>query len=473
MLFDNQYDPATLENHSDRSEIADAIATGTGRAIRFSNTAAERYIYYAMLLDNGMVIRVSGANISAFSLMAALLLPMLLVLLLFAGFAYMLARQISRSMRQSAEAIDLGSPDKSTSCPEFAPLLDKIRQQSVFIKEHISSLSRRQDEFGVITENMDEGFIVVNRQREILSFNASAIRILGSGLSSYHPTVDSLDSSEPLVIAVNTALSGRHNEQALTLDGAVYRIIANPVYHRSDITGAVIVIIDVTEKESLEQMRREFTSNVSHELKTPLTSIQGAAEMLANGLVRPEDTHAFADTIHREANRLVSLIDDILRLSQLDETGILPEMSCIDLYSACSSVIDRLHPTAARQGISLSLSGKTVCINGVPTIIDELIYNLCDNAIKYNKPSGSVEVTVGTEDEMPYISVSDTGIGIGKEHLGRIFERFYRVDKSRSRAIGGTGLGLSIVKHAAARHNAEISIESEEDRGTTIKISFR
>ncbi len=473
VLFDNQYDTAELENHSDRAEVVSALTSGSGSIVRYSDTASEIYIYYAMLLDNGMVIRVSGANISLLSLMGDMVVLFLALTALFAVISYILARQISKSIRASAESIDLGNPVKTSGTAEFSPLLDKIRQQATFIRDQIAKLSHRQEEFSVITENMSEGFIVVNRQREILSYNSSAIRILGSGLFSGHPTVDALDSSEPLVSAVNTALSGRHNEQALELDGATYRIIANPVYHRSEITGVVIVILDVTEKENLEQMRREFTSNVSHELKTPLTSICGAAEMLESGLVKPEDVSSFAGTINREAKRLVSLIDDILQLSQLDEAGIVQEMTGIDLHAVCASVIERLSGSATRQGISLTLDGQPERIIGVPTIIDELVFNLCDNAIKYNRPSGSVTVTVGQIDGRPAVTVADTGIGIGREHIGRIFERFYRVDKSRSRAIGGTGLGLSIVKHAAARHNADILVDSEEGKGTTITILFQ
>ena len=472
VTYDNQYDAQSLENHADREEFIDAITTGSGSIVRYSDTASERYIYYAMLLDNGMVIRVSGANISALSLVRGLVVPLLCVTVLFALISYVLARQISKSIRQSVDEIDLSSAEKPESCPEFTPLLIKLRQQNQFIHEHIAQLSRKQEEFGVITRNMSEGFIVVNGRREILSYNPSAIRILGSGLSGSHPTIDSLSTSDPLGSAVTTALTGRHNEQAFGLDGAIYRIIANPVYHGTDITGAVIVILDVTEKENLEKMRREFTSNVSHELKTPLTSIRGAAEMLASGLVKPEDTQEFAGTICKETNRLVTLIDDILRLSQLDEAGMVMEMSRIDLHSVCRSVLERLAVPAARKQVSLSLEGQSTMINGVPTIIDELIFNLCDNAVKYNVQSGSVTVTVGTIEERPSVVVADTGIGIGKEHIGRIFERFYRVDKSRSRAIGGTGLGLSIVKHAAARHGAEIRVESIEDKGTAITILF-
>jgi len=472
VIYDNQYDISELTDHSDRQEFLNALENGSGFSTRYSLTAAQRHMYYAVLLDNGTVLRVSTAHISSLSLAVRLLPPLLVALGLMAFFSYILAQQISRSIRLSAEAIDLDSPDNTIGCPELSPLLEKIHRLNFFIREQISQLSRRQEEFGAITENMSEGFVIINRHGEIISYNSSAIRILGSQLSSAHPTVDSLESSDLLGSAVKTALEGRHNEQALNLDGATYRIIANPVYHKTDISGVVIVILDVTEKEHLEQMRREFTSNVSHELKTPLTSIRGAAEMLAGGLVRPEDTVSFAQTIYNESERLVALIEDILRLSQLDEAGILPERSDIDLYTICGSVLERLSTAAARQRIRLKLNGKSTIISGVPTMIDELVYNLCDNAIKYNNPSGSVTVTVGVVDARPAITVADTGIGIGREHMGRIFERFYRVDKSRSRALGGTGLGLSIVKHVAGHHDAEIRVESEENKGTTMSILF-
>lgn len=472
VIYDNQFDSSELSDHDDRAEFLDALEHGSGCTTRYSLTAAKRYIYYAVRLDDGTVIRVSAAHISPFSLAARLLIPLLVALGLMAVFSYILARQVSRSIRLSAEAIDLDSPDNTIDCPEMSPLLDKIHRLNTFIREHIAQLSRKQEEFGAITENMSEGFVIINRRREVISYNSAAIRILGSGLSASHPTVDSLASSDLLGVAVSSALEGRHNEQTLELDGSAYRIIANPVTHGSDITGVVIVILDVTEKEHLEQMRREFTSNVSHELKTPLTSIRGAAELLAGGLVRTEDTQSFARTIYNESERLVALIDDILRLSQLDEEGITPEKSSIDLYETCSSVLERLSSAALRQNVTTELIGESVTIEGVPTMIDELIYNLCDNAIKYNKPSGRVTVSAGISEGRPCITVADTGIGIGKEHMGRIFERFYRVDKSRSRALGGTGLGLSIVKHAAVRHGADIRVESEEGKGTSMTILF-
>ncbi len=472
VLYDNHYDPASLSSHADRSEFLDALKHGSGSTTRYSFTAARQYIYHAVLLDDGNVIRVSAAHSSHLALAFRLMLPLTVALCLMALVSYILSRQISRSILRQAEAIDLDDPDNTISCPEMSPLLEKIHRLNAFIREQISQLSRKQEQFGVITENMSEGFIVVNRHREILSYNSSAIRILGSGISSGHPTIDSLDGCEPLDSALGAALDGRHYEQTLDLDGATYRIIANPVYHNSDITGVVIVILDVTEKENLEQMRKEFTSNVSHELKTPLTAIRGASEMLNSGLVKPEDTSRFVETIYNESGRLMALIDDILRLSLLEEEGILPERTEIDLLVLCESVADRLFDAAAQQNVTINVSGKHTVITGVPTMIEELVYNLCDNAIKYNLPSGKVSIRAGMTDERPSVCVADTGIGIGKEHTGRIFERFYRVDKSRSRALGGTGLGLSIVKHAAVRHNADIRVESEEGKGTTMTILF-
>ena len=472
VLFDNKYAPETLSGHGDRSEFLDALAYGSGSTTRYSFTAARQYLYHAVRLDDGNVIRVSAEHSSPIVLAVQLLIPLTVALVLMALVSYMLSRQISRSIRRQAEAIDLDDPDNTIGCPEMSPLLEKIHRLNAFIREQIAQLSRRQEQFGVITENMSEGFIVVNRNREILSYNSSAIRILGSGISSGHPTIDSLDGCEPLDSALSAALDGRHYEQTLDMDGATYRIIANPVYHNADITGVVIVILDVTEKENLEQMRKEFTSNVSHELKTPLTAIRGASEMLSGGLVKPEDTSRFIDTIYNESGRLMALIDDILRLSLLEEEGILPERAEIELLALCSSVADRLTDAAARHNVTVKVTGERTVITGVPTMIEELVYNLCDNAIKYNLPSGKVSIRVGRTDERPSVSVSDTGIGIGKEHTGRIFERFYRVDKSRSRALGGTGLGLSIVKHAAVRHNADIRVESEEGKGTTMTILF-
>ena len=468
VVYDNQFDTAALSNHSDRQEFIDAVTFGEGSATRYSDTVATRYLYHAVLLDDGRVIRVSAEHISTVSLAARLFVPLLVALGLMAVFSYVLARQISGSIRDAAEAIDLDSPDSTINCPEMSPLLGKIDRLNFYVRENIAQLSRKQEEFGVITENMSEGFVVVSRRGEVLSYNSSALRILDHRLSAL--TAEQPD--EPLKLAVDTALKGHRSEQTLRLDGAVYRIIASPVYHSSDVSGAVVVILDVTEKESLEQMRREFTANVSHELKTPLTSIRGAAELLAGGLVQPDDIPAFAATIHKESGRLVSLIEDILQLSRLDEEGIAPEKSNIELQGLCASVVERLKPAAQRIGVTLEQKGNAADITGIPTMIEELVYNLCDNAIKYNVPAGKVTVTTGTFDGRPYIEVADTGIGIAKEHMGRIFERFYRVDKSRSRALGGTGLGLSIVKHAAAKHSAEIHVDSEEGRGTVITVMF-
>lgn len=451
-------------------EFDAAIRNGSGSAV--TRVGGRRQISCCVLTEGGSVVRVSGRAPGLSDIAAGVILPFLAAALMCVPAAYLVARRLAVRLRTYIARIDSDGADKAGYYPELEPLLGRLRRQNTFIRSHISELGRKQEEFGVITENMSEGFIVTNSAREILSYNSSAVRILGSGLAAGRPTVDALRHSEIFKGAVDTALEGRHNEQLMNIDGSFYRIIANPVCHDSEITGSVIVILDVTEKENREQMRREFTSNVSHELKTPLTSVRGAAELLSGGMVKPEDVPAFAGMIYSETGRLVTLIEDILRLSEFDEAGLQPEKTRVDLYEICASAVERLHSAAARLELTVTLEGEHTEIDGVPTMLDEMVFNLCDNAIKYNVPAGRVDVRVGRRDGSPFVSVADTGIGIPKEHLGRVFERFYRVDKSRSKAIGGTGLGLSIVKHAANNHGAQIELESEPGRGTTVTVVF-
>ena len=334
-------------------------------------------------------------------------------------------------------------------------------------------LRHKQDEFRILTENMSEGFLVVDKNTEILSYNSSALKLLGvSEGKNETETKHTLSGNESFKSTVFSALSGEHNEQVIQLENRFYHIIANPVYEDERINGVILIIIDVTEKELREKMRSEFTSTVSHELKTPLTSIYGVSDMLMAGLVRPEDITEFAKSIHDEAGRLISLVNDIIKLSQLDENVVPIEKTEVDLYDLCNDVLNRLHNSIDEKHISVTLSGEHAIITGVSVVLDELVHNLCDNAVKYNKENGEINVNVTHSDGHIILTVADTGIGIPQKQVDRVFERFYRVDKSHSKKIGGTGLGLSIVKHAAGFHGGTVRIESKENVGTKVTVTL-
>ncbi len=424
-------------------------------------------------LSDGSVLTLAADAPSFFSLLEDALVYAAAAAAPIALLAVFLAVRISRKIVAPVLALDPENPPRSVDgYPELTPWLTKIHRQNELIRKQMEDLRRHQEEFRAITENMDEGFLLVDRKTDILSYNASALRLLtGSGKSGDEEGF-SLSRSPAFRAAVGEALGGRHNEKTLEAEGKSYQLIANPVMEKGQTDGAVVVILDVTEKRQREQMRREFTSNVSHELKTPLTSIYGIADIMMNGLVKPEDIPKFAADIHRESGRLISLVEDTIKLSQMDEDSIPYERETVDLYAAAAEVVARFGPSAAAAGIRMQLEGSSQKVWGIPTILSEILSNLCDNAIKYNRPGGSVTVSVTEEDGRPVLSVADTGIGIPKEHLDRVCERFYRVDKSHSKEIGGTGLGLSIVKHGAAYHGADVRITSEVGVGTTVRILF-
>ena len=472
VLFDNQADPASMENHLDREEVIEALETGRGEAERNSGTLSEKTIYYAIRLSDDSVIRISDTRSTVWNLLFSMFQPLLLILAIAILLSALLASRISKSIVRPINSIDLEAPDVEGNYDEISPLLLKINRQNEHIKEQIEELRRQREEFRLITENMNEGFLVVNQKTELLSYNTAALHLLEAGPVSGTPSVLTLNRSENFRHAVELALQGEHCEQFMTLGNSVYQVIANPVSHDGEPAGAVIVILDCTEREQREQMRREFTSNVSHELKTPLTSIYGVSEMIANGIVKPEDIRSFAQNIHEESGRLITLIEDIMKLSQLDENSIPSDPMPVDLYQIASSVVQRLTQQAKNHAVCITLTGEPAIVQGNPNVLEEMIYNLCDNAIKYNKENGRVEVSVENGNGHPTVKVSDTGIGIAREHQSRVFERFYRADKSHSKKIGGTGLGLSIVKHAAAYHGATVSLDSTEGQGTTVTVQF-
>ena len=453
VLFDNMADASTMENHKDRPEIQMALSSGSGRESRMSSTLSEQTLYYALPALGG----------------AAVLIMVL---------SMILAERQTREIVKPINELDLDHPDSGRLYDELAPLVGKVERQQRTICQQMDTLRTKQREFAAITENMSEGFLVVGKQGEVASYNTSALKILDVEIPvPEERTPGSLNilnfnRSHEFRTAVDEALAGHHHEENLKIGTRMYQIIANPVTEKQNVTGAVIVILDITEREEREDLRREFSANVSHELKTPLTSISGYAEIMKNGLVKPEDMKRFSENIYQEAQRMITLIGDIIKLSQLDENRVELEKQAVDLYPIAQSVVSRLKERASQAKGTLEIRGEGQIIEGTSQILYEMIYNLCDNGIKYNKAGGHVNVTVGSRQGCPFVSVEDNGIGIPEEDQKRVFERFDRVDKSQSSQIGGTRLGLSIVKHGAIYHNAKVEMESTPGRGTSITIVF-
>ena len=472
VLYDSMADSTKMENHLEREEVKEALTDGIGKASRTSYTLEEDTRYYAKKTADGNVIRISTSHYSQLGLlldtfgMIIITVSVLIVLSVFISY------RVARAIVKPINDIDLDNPDISENYEELGPLLHRIHQQNIKIKGQMENLRRSREEFSIITENMSEGLIIIDKDAEILTYNRSAAHMLRSSGGRTEGSVLKLNRSEPFRKAVNEALSGKNATTYLDEGNSVYEIIANPASDKDEVTGAIIIIMDVTEKERGETLRREFTSNVSHELKTPLTSIYGVSDMLASGLVKPEDVAGFAGTIKEEASRLISLIDDIIKLSRLDESTGPQQMETIDVFETARDAVNRLSVKAQSANVELSLSGEPSEIVGVQHILDEIIYNVCENAIKYNRPGGFVRISVRNDDDESLITVSDSGIGIPKADRERVFERFYRVDKSHSKEIGGTGLGLSIVKHGVMYLGGRVELESEEGRGTVVTVGF-
>lgn len=485
VLYDNRADASAMDNHAKREEIHDAMVSSSGNSVRYSNTLSEKTIYYALRLSDGSVIRVAGTQKSVGVLVLRMMQPVIVVLMLALVLSGFLTSRLSRQLIAPLDRIDLDHPEETEVYEEMAPFVRKIMLQNREIKETMEELKEKQNEFNLITENMQEGFIVVDKGAMVLSHNTSVKRLFGVSCSVENRSVLILNRTEEFRQAVKSALEGRHNERVISIGERFYHLYVNPVFADAEVAGAIIIVTDVTEKEERENLRREFSANVSHELKTPLTSISGIAEIIKNGIVDEKDIPRFAGNIYDEAKRLIHLVEDIIRVSRLDEGEDIMERERVDLYCVAASVVEHLKPVADKSGIKLILKGENATIMGVPAIIEEIIFNLCDNAVKYNKPKGKVWVTVSNivsdrehtavgqyRAGYAQISVKDTGIGIAKEQQDRVFERFYRVDKSHSKEIGGTGLGLSIVKHGAKIHGADIMVESELGKGTTITVTF-
>lgn len=472
VLFDSSADSASMENHGDREEIREAQENRLGTATRYSSTLAEQTLYSARRLSDGTVIRLASSQRTVWLLLLSMVQPILVILVLALLLSAVLASQQSRRIIRPIVELDLEHPEDCDAYDELAPLLTRIKRQNDTIKQQMGQLQQKQTEFSALTENMSEGFLLLDRQGHVLSHNPGALRLLGAEEPVGEVNALFLNREEHFRQAVDEVLEGRRSRQVLQMNGRCCQLLANPVWKDGEPAGAVLVLMDVTEQEKREELRREFTANVSHELKTPLTAISGIAEIMQGGMVKPEDVRDFAGDIYQEARRLIALVEDILRLSQLDEGAENLEREPVELLALSQEVARRLEPAARSAGVLVEVRGTPVQIQGVRRVLDEMVYNLCENAIKYNRTGGCVTLTVGQGAEGPEVTVADTGIGIPPEDQSRVFERFYRVDKSHSKEIGGTGLGLSIVKHGALLHSAQIYLNSQVDRGTSIRICF-
>ena len=471
VLYDSEEAPDGMENHAGRAEIREAFLTGRGTAVRQSDTLAQKTVYYALRLSDGSVLRLAETQYSVWMLVVQALQPVALVMALALCLALWLAGRLSARLVAPINAIDLSDPEAEPDYEELAPLVGRIRSQNREIRRQVDALRRRQEEFRAITGHMSEGLLLIDRETRLLSYNEAALRLLGAAEPAEEaPSVLTLNREAGFRRCVEESLSGHRREELLERGDLCCRVFANPVEEDGTLSGAVLILLDVTEKERRETLRREFTANVSHELKTPLTSILGTAEILENGMVRPEDIGHFAGNIHREAQRLIGLVNDIIKLSRLDEGGPVGQWETVSLRETAEAVLERLSLAAERRQVSLSLTGDCGPVRGVPQIVEEILYNLCDNAVAYNRPGGSVRVTLSSDGQGERAAVSDTGIGIPQEARERIFERFYRLDKSHP--SGGTGLGLSIVKHGAAYLGVRIELESEPEKGSTFTLIF-
>lgn len=470
VLADTSANETELDDHSNRQEVVDALKNGKGTSIRYSSTLAEKTIYYAMKMNDGNILRVSTTQYTVVTIILSLIQPILIVFVVAVAVSFALAQKVSKSIIKPINELDLDHPSNNEPYDELAPLLRKISKQKRTIEQQIKAAQHKQEEFRLITENMKEGFIVVDKQMNLLTYNRAALRLLG--ISKDKPDDILSVGNDNLIFVINKALGGEREKCDLPLNDNHYRLIANPVFDNDKVIGAVILIIDVTESVKREQLRQEFTSNVSHELKTPLTSISGFAEMMKNGDTPDAVVTDFSSSIYDEAQRLITLVNDIIKISELDEKNVQSDSEEVDLYEMSADIINRLKPVADKRNISLNLIGESTIISGTEKILDEMIYNLCDNAIKYNVDNGMVDVILSESSRHIKLTVRDTGIGIAPSEQERIFERFYRVDKSHSKSIGGTGLGLSIVKHAAIYHNAELELKSEPGKGSAITVFF-
>ena len=471
VLYDSQAKAGEMENHLEREEISEALKDGSGSSARYSSTLTERTFYEATRLENGNVLRISVSQITVGALILGMLPAICAIILISVVVALIMSHKMATAIVKPLNKLDLENPTEIETYEELTPILTKINKQHKQITRQMQDLRRMSDEFEQITNSMNEGLVLLDDKGATLSINAAAKTLFGVDSDVVGRNFLTVDRSADMRHAIEKALKGKHGEFREERNGNEYQFVVNRTESEGKTVGVVILCFDVTETAFAERNRKEFTANVSHELKTPLQSIIGSAELLENGLVKPEDTERFVGNIKKEASRLVALINDIIRLSQLDEDSE-PATESVDLYELSKEVIEVLSVSAAKRQVNLELKGESCIIKGIRRYLYEIIYNLCDNAIRYNKENGKVIIDVSQKDGNTVLSVTDTGIGIPVEHQSRIFERFYRVDKSHSKETGGTGLGLSIVKHAVGYHDGTIKLDSKVNEGTVITVTF-
>ena len=474
VLFDNKAIADKMENHLSRKEVKEALDSGEGYAVRRSETLGSKSCYYALQLKNGNILRISDDSLTVWTVLINLLPAICAIAIMTLVLSSVLAAVISKKILKPLNSIDLENPDAQNVYDELIPFINKINMQNRKIDRQIARLTRSRREFDIITENMSEGLVLTDIKGNILTHNKGIEKFFGVGEDINGKNILTLNRSDVFREIFSDITEKRRGEDILSLNGRYYDMTANPVYDEDGTPcGAVILAVDITEKEKREKLRREFTANVSHELKTPLTSISGISDMLMNGIVAPEDIKGFAGDINKESARLITLVNDIIKLSELDEGAYSTETDeKVDLLKTAAEVKERLEKIAAKKNVKIAVTGEDAEITGGESLVFEMIYNLCDNAVKYNKENGNVTVSVGTSEGAPFVTVKDTGIGIPPEYTDRIFERFFRVDKSRSKESGGTGLGLSIVKHIAMSLGADIRVESAVGKGTEITVTF-
>lgn len=471
VLFDSRADVSELDNHADRDEIKTAMKEGKGMSTRYSKTLTEKTVNYAIRLSDGSILRVSTEQYTVVTILMGMLQPILFIMFVALILTLVLSARVSKAIIEPINKLDLEVPENNETYEELTPLLRKIADQKETIGEQLADARKKQKEFNLITENMSEGFLVIDADANLLTYNSAALNLL-----EITPPADRnvllFCRAKEFRGVISDVLSGIKAENTMVREERSYSLIANPVYEKESVIGAVVVILDITEREKRDALRREFTANVSHELKTPLTSISGFAELMKAGDVLENDVTDFSKSIYDEAQRLIMLVNDIIKISELDGQSIPYEKETVDLYELSKEVIGRLEKEADKKNITFHLIGGRAEIIGVHKILEEMLYNLCDNAIKYNKENGTVDVLVNQTGDGVNVIVRDTGIGIPISHQDRVFERFYRVDKSHSKKVGGTGLGLAIVKHGALYHHAKLSLESTVDVGTVVTIAF-
>ncbi len=471
VLYDTEANAAEMGNHADREEIIEALETGNGSSVRNSETMTKKTYYEAVLLENGDVLRISVSQLTIGALVFGMIPAIFAIILVATIVAIVLSLTMAKQVTDPLMKLDLEHPADNVAYEELAPILTKLHKQHKQIKKQMESIRRKSDEFEQIVASMNEGLVLLDEHAMVLSMNQAAKNIFCINKDANGHDFLLYDSTTKMSKAIWDALEGNHSEYIEHRNGMEYQFTVNPIESSGKIKGVIILVFDITDRAFAERNRQEFTANVSHELKTPLQSIIGSAELLETGLVKEEDKGKFIGNIRKEASRLVSLINDIIRLSQLDENNEVAT-EAVELMGVANEVVEVLTALASKKNVNLSVEGEACNISGVRRYIYEIIYNLCDNAIRYNVDGGKVTIKISKESGSAEISVSDTGIGIAPEHHSRIFERFYRVDKSHSKETGGTGLGLSIVKHAVQFHKAKVTLDSNVGKGTTVTVRF-